>query len=70
MAKFTVAVCEKKGTGTHFVTGVDAPDIETAKQEAIAECLANWGSDWDGCIDVLFVAQGDVQFIEYQEPWI
>lgn len=64
---YTVAVCQSDGMGTHYVTGGLFSDIEEARQAALKECAKDWG-DWDiDALDILFVAEGKVTFLEYQD---
>lgn len=70
METYTIAVCEKTGEGTHYVTTVKSEDIEAAKQAALNECLENWGDNYRGCVGILFVMEGEPVILEYQEPWL
>lgn len=66
---FTIAVCEDTKEGTHHVASYNAPNIETAKEYAIAETAADWGRDDDDIegLMVLWVAEGDVTLLEYND---
>jgi hypothetical protein len=72
--KFTIWICEANGTGSHYVTLIEAEDIETAKAEALAECSREWsdGTSEDPSypvedLHVLGVAEGDVTLLEWAD---
>jgi hypothetical protein len=72
--KFTIWICEANGTGSHYVTLIEAEDIETAKAEALAECSREWshGTSEEPSypvedLHVLGVAEGDVTLLEWAD---
>ena len=71
MNTFTVFIREADGTGTTFITSVEAETIEEAKEQALDECAESWGSGdepWDrDDLHVLGVAEGDVEILEWDD---
>lgn len=69
--KFTVFIRQADGTGTTYITSVEAADIEQAKQAALEECSQDWsvnGSPW--AIDdltVIGVARGEFEILEWDD---
>lgn len=71
MQKFTVFIREADGTGTTFITSVEAETIEAAKDQALDECCEAWGSNgdpWDrNNLHILGIAEGDIHIIEWDD---
>jgi hypothetical protein len=71
MKTFTVFIREADGTGTTFITSVEAETIEDAKEQALDECSESWGSsgeNWDrDDLHVLGVAEGDIRILEWDD---
>jgi hypothetical protein len=64
--RFTVWVSDKHGHGTHFVQAFIAATADEAKAAAIRECCACWDREPDE-VEILGVAEGDVNVIEWNE---
>lgn len=64
--RFTVWVADKHGYGTHFVQAFIAATVDEAKAAAIKECCACWNREPDE-VEILGVAEGDVNVIEWNE---
>ena len=63
---FTVWVADAHSHGTHFVQAFLADDIDDAKAQALAECMACWDRLVDE-VTVLGVCEGDVRVLEWNE---
>lgn len=73
-AGFTVWIQDADGTGTTYITHVDADISEHAKAEALKDCARDWGryQDDEQTLDttdlrVIGVAVGDVEIVEWEE---
>ena len=66
LPKFTVWVSESVAGGTHFVDTYHAPDIEAAKQAALADCAVQWNMDVED-LAILGVVAGEVEILFWDE---
>lgn len=68
MSTFTVFCREASGTGTTWISAVEAKSVEEAKTKGHANCVSDWG--WDdspGDVVVIGVAKGDVEIVEWDD---
>lgn len=76
MKTFTFWCQESSGEGTIYIGSLEAPDLETAKIQAVQECCDEWNSGTSeddpphyspDNVHLLGIAAGDVEILHWED---
>lgn len=64
---YTVFCRDSNGTGTTWISTVEAETVEEAKEQGMFNCSWDWGYETTEGISVIGVAEGNVNIIEWED---
>lgn len=67
MNTYTVFCRESNGTGTTWISAVEAESLDEAKAQGHFNCCWDWGVEDDSSVTVIGVAEGDINILFWED---